>query len=648
MTNGTTNPLLTNTQSTIAAGFLSLLSTIGSPVLAVGGNDSRPDEQSDSGAADSEQQPTANTAQATTAPKQNALLSAQFSDTTATNFATLATSHFGAAPSAIRAAVPSMTAAHRPQRESAGSDSAVKHANSGDTPVVLVAPVPANVSAIPASEIATSLTASVQTGSGVAPTTASDVSGVTPLQDGSSVAGGQNAVPANQASFGNAANALPFTPGSLESGSNPSSIPVTSIPVASTPPTGSLITNSGSSRVLRNDQLSAVSNEPAQIEDEQPALERQAGEKSAANDTTALASTATPNAAHKADQQGFTSVFAHGTVHASKAESPAAGGTAGKSADQQRSTTAEVGAGSTDQSLQSNSTPNSTVSPSLTGGLFIPAVPFLPGLNFPTTAGSPVEAIGKSGVKTIGDAGSGKDSGATDLSTTTKGDAAQSAATNVSSAPGGQNNAAGQHAPADPSQILAVATKTPDGMPLQTAPAHVAGPAQPANGTTTAADKPHTAEVVGSMLPATTDGSETAGTSAVNTAKLIQTLSETQMHVGMRSAEFGDISIRTAVSQQQMVAQITVDHGDLGRAIAEHVPAARAKLGDDLGVRAAIQVTQNGMSFSHDHSSASQQQPRSFTRPVEAVGAVTSGETETVTSRAAYTADDSHRLDIRA
>ena len=36
------------------------------------------------------------------------------------------------------------------------------------------------------------------------------------------------------------------------------------------------------------------------------------------------------------------------------------------------------------------------------------------------------------------------------------------------------------------------------------------------------------------------------------------------MRVGMHSTEFGDISIRTTLSQQQMLAQISLDHSDLG------------------------------------------------------------------------------------
>ncbi|MGA8940620.1 MAG: hypothetical protein WB439_15770, partial [Acidobacteriaceae bacterium] len=53
-------------------------------------------------------------------------------------------------------------------------------------------------------------------------------------------------------------------------------------------------------------------------------------------------------------------------------------------------------------------------------------------------------------------------------------------------------------------------------------------------------------------------GGEDASASGINAARVIQTMGQTEMHVGMHSNEFGNISIRTAISQQQMVAQISV------------------------------------------------------------------------------------------
>jgi hypothetical protein len=83
-----------------------------------------------------------------------------------------------------------------------------------------------------------------------------------------------------------------------------------------------------------------------------------------------------------------------------------------------------------------------------------------------------------------------------------------------------------------------------------------------------------------------------AGAQGLNTAKLIQSMSETEMRVGMHSQDFGDISIRTSVSHQQMQAQISVDHNELGKVISAHLPAVQTKLGEDFGLHATIEVNQ--------------------------------------------------------
>jgi hypothetical protein len=145
-------------------------------------------------------------------------------------------------------------------------------------------------------------------------------------------------------------------------------------------------------------------------------------------------------------------------------------------------------------------------------------------------------------------------------------------------------------------------------------------------------------------LPA--DGSETIATSGVNAARLIQTLNETGMHVGMHSAEFGDISIRTLVSQQQMTAQISVDHSDLGRALAANVPTMQTKLGDDLGLRASIQVHQSGASFSGDQSNTSGGQQKAYGAPTQVGSISLAAEVETAGLGTAF--NEGNRLDIRA
>jgi hypothetical protein len=315
-----------------------------------------------------------------------------------------------------------------------------------------------------------------------------------------------------------------------------------------------------------------------------------------------------------------------------KPVTPVTAGSEPNKSEDKTTQTAAVNAITTLQSQGSAAAQSSTV-----------PITVLPNLSFGTSTSMAMSGIGK-GIDGKGDdAGNGKDTGVSDGSTTSKISSSQ----NGTPTPSAQSGGTTQHAQPDAAQISAMTAKVADASPLQTAPVHVAAQQQPIiSGATDR--QPHSAEIAGSTLPAAADGPETAGTSGVNTAKLIQTLSETQMQVGMHSAEFGDISIRTAVSEQQMVAHITVDHGDLGRAIALHAPAAQTKLGDDLGVRAAIQVTQSGMSFSHEHGSAAQQEQRSFARPVEALDPVSPAETESTIPRAALAASETDRLDIRA
>jgi len=144
------------------------------------------------------------------------------------------------------------------------------------------------------------------------------------------------------------------------------------------------------------------------------------------------------------------------------------------------------------------------------------------------------------------------------------------------------------------------------------------------------------------------DQADNTSTSGINTASVIQRMSESEMRVGMHSAEFGDISIRTSVSQQQMTAQISVDHGELGRALSAHIPAMEAKLGGDLGVHATVEVSQSGMSFSGEREQASAKEQKTYAPLAQNENAAGSVETEYTSVRVAATTSDGYRLDIRA
>ena len=157
-----------------------------------------------------------------------------------------------------------------------------------------------------------------------------------------------------------------------------------------------------------------------------------------------------------------------------------------------------------------------------------------------------------------------------------------------------------------------------------------------------------TATVQAPHQPVQADAVEGTASSGINTASLIQKMSETEMRVGMHSAEFGDISIRTSVSQQLMTAQISVDHGDLGKAISAHIPAMEAKLGGELGLRALVEVNPGGMQFSGERGSSSPRDQKTVAPALQMGHPAASPETDHVALRHSATAVDEYRLDIRA
>ena len=149
--------------------------------------------------------------------------------------------------------------------------------------------------------------------------------------------------------------------------------------------------------------------------------------------------------------------------------------------------------------------------------------------------------------------------------------------------------------------------------------------------------------------PVHEEGSEPVASSSINTARLVQSMSESEMRVGMHSSEFGDISIRTSVSQQQMVAQITLDHGDLSQAIAAHASTLQAKLGEDYGIHASIEVHNLGSGFGNDPGQSSQREQREFRHSARAeIGLPGAEASSSIQFAAVASVSSGNRLDIRA
>ncbi len=80
----------------------------------------------------------------------------------------------------------------------------------------------------------------------------------------------------------------------------------------------------------------------------------------------------------------------------------------------------------------------------------------------------------------------------------------------------------------------------------------------------------------------------------INTARVLGSMAGTELRVGMHSQEFGSVSIATSVSPGGVAAQIALDHAELGKALAAHLPGIEEKLGHALGVQARVEVLGTG------------------------------------------------------
>jgi flagellar hook-length control protein FliK len=117
----------------------------------------------------------------------------------------------------------------------------------------------------------------------------------------------------------------------------------------------------------------------------------------------------------------------------------------------------------------------------------------------------------------------------------------------------------------------------------------------------------------------------------INTAKLIQSMGQSEMRVGMRSNDFGNISISTSATRNLISAQISLEHGELARTLATHLPEMQARLGGNQAMNVRIDMngqpagqsagTSTGMSNgSADQSHGDRQQKGSTTANQSAEG----------------------------
>ncbi len=159
--------------------------------------------------------------------------------------------------------------------------------------------------------------------------------------------------------------------------------------------------------------------------------------------------------------------------------------------------------------------------------------------------------------------------------------------------------------PADPAPTATPlpATQTlPTTVRAQDAPVAPILPAAPAATLDAAAAKTgSTLQDAGAQLHGTS-AAETHST--VSTSRLIQTAGQTEMRVGLRSSEFGDISIRTSSTRDNLFAQISLEHADLAKSLAAHIPEMQARLGGHGGFEVNVSASSD-RSFGNGSGSGS-------------------------------------------
>ncbi|KAA6464423.1 hypothetical protein DYQ86_00130 [Acidobacteria bacterium AB60] len=134
---------------------------------------------------------------------------------------------------------------------------------------------------------------------------------------------------------------------------------------------------------------------------------------------------------------------------------------------------------------------------------------------------------------------------------------------------------------------------------------------------------------------------------SLNTSRLIQTMTESEMRIGFGSAEFGNLSVRTTINAQQLAAQITVDHGDLSKALNAHLPAVQEKLVHQFGLNTSIEIRSQDGSISTGTGQQSQGDDRRIFDRVP-IKAGNRSEPRVESSTALVSEVTNGRLDIRA
>ncbi len=104
------------------------------------------------------------------------------------------------------------------------------------------------------------------------------------------------------------------------------------------------------------------------------------------------------------------------------------------------------------------------------------------------------------------------------------------------------------------------------------------------------------------------DSSLTGG--VIHTARLVESMKESAINLSVRSVDFGNVDIHTAMEHGRLSAQISLERNDLGNALSRTIPGLQSKLSQEHGIQATIEVQQQTSSFSANSGQSQNHTPR--------------------------------------
>jgi flagellar hook-length control protein FliK len=106
----------------------------------------------------------------------------------------------------------------------------------------------------------------------------------------------------------------------------------------------------------------------------------------------------------------------------------------------------------------------------------------------------------------------------------------------------------------------------------------------------------------------------------VHSAKLLENIGQSELRVGMKMGDLGNVEIRTQLRHDQLHAEISVEHGDVSRNLAAELPALQQRLHEHDVQLSSFTVNHQAAAGSGSFERGPQQQQQQTTHMAHAFG----------------------------